>query len=387
MIILGIETSCDETAIGLIEAEGSNENIKFSLLSSSVNSQIEIHKQYGGVVPMLAKREHLKNLLPILIDVLHKNNMIKIENSEFMEDTLEKCKKIEYQKDLEEILAYFLENFEKPEIDLIAITVGPGLEPALWTGIKFAEQLSKYWQIPQIAVNHMQGHIASVLPLENTDSIKNAEVKFPALALLISGAHTELIHIESWLNKTKIGETQDDAIGEAFDKTARMLGLPYPGGPKISKLAKKAKENNIKLEINFPRPMIHSKNLDFSFSGLKTAVLYYINAQKNIDDNKKMAIAREFEEAVTEVLIYKLNKAIEIHNPKSIIIGGGVIANEYIRENILKIQETNPELNIFIPTKNMSTDNAVMIAMSGYISYINKEKFEFEANGNLDIGI
>lgn len=387
MIILGVETSCDETAISIIEANGDLDNLHFEVLGSAVNSQIDIHKEYGGVFPTLAKREHIKNL-PIVYT-----------------EAMEKAK------------------IKETEIDLIAVTVGPGLEPALWTGINFAQELGKKLGVETIGANHMLGHITSVLfktdemkdkklnPLDRQAGIKNNRIKFPAVALLISGGHTELVFLKSWLEIEKLGETLDDAIGEAFDKVARMLGLPYPGGPEISKLAEEAREQNIKSEKKFPRPMINSKDYNFSFSGLKTAVLYYLRNLRNSSANEscecieknsreffsleaaepisqvvKLIVAREFEDAAIETLISKTKKAIEAYNPKTLIIGGGVIANKSLRENFLKLNEIYKDLEILIPDKSLTTDNATMIAASGYIEYLNKRKpLELKAQGNLNI--
>ncbi|MEK9185413.1 MAG: hypothetical protein AAB863_01430, partial [Patescibacteria group bacterium] len=276
MIILGIETSCDETAVSVVEAGELVEKPVFKVLGSALASQAKLHDKYGGVYPNLAKREHIRNLPAVLIEALRKANLIS--NLEFP-----------------------ISN--NPDIDAIAVTVGPGLEPALWTGINFAQDLSREWGVPLIPTNHMEGHIASVL-LSKTDEnpkfeapnnkprtkasfirgrrIQNSnietqnKIKFPAIALLISGGHTELVYLKSWQEKEIIGETKDDAVGEAFDKVARMLGLPYPGGPEISMLAEDARSKNLHLETKFPRPMIHSGDLNFSFSGLKTAVLYYL---------------------------------------------------------------------------------------------------------------
>jgi N6-L-threonylcarbamoyladenine synthase len=384
MKILGIETSCDETAISIVEAKGELSSLSFKILGSSVNSQIKIHEPYGGVVPNLAKREHQKNL-PVVL-----------------EEALEKA------------------DLDLSKIDLITVTVGPGLEPALWTGITFAEALGEKWNIPVVGVNHMEGHIASVL------LNREEPLNFPILALLISGGHTELVFLKSWLAKEKIGETQDDAVGEAFDKVARMLGLPYPGGPEISRLTEEAREKDLHLEIKFPRPMMHSKDFNFSFSGLKTAVLYYLrNLQKSSreqdfpspkvqkctdifllensscspqsgsqgisesfgSENQKLEVAREFEDAVIETLVFKTQAAIEKYSPKTFIIGGGVIANKALRENFLKLKENYPELEILIPEKTLATDNASMIAAAGFIEYLRNKNSagKLKAQGNLDI--
>lgn len=344
MIILGIETSCDETAISVVEAKGDLNSLNFKLLGSAVNSQIKIHSEYGGVVPNLAKREHTKNLPLVLKEAF--------KNANLAEDL--------------------------KAIDLIAVTIGPGLEPALWTGITFAEDLGQKYNIEVLGANHMDGHIVSVL-LNRTEPIR-----FPILALLISGGHTELIFLKSWTEKEKIGETQDDAVGEAFDKVARMMGLPYPGGPEISRLAEQARTENIKLEQKFPRPMIHSKDFNFSFSGLKTAVLYYLRDKKTIN---KLAVAREFEDAVIETLIPKTTGALDKYLPKTLIIGGGVIANKALRENFLRLKESYPEIEILIPEKSLTTDNATMIATAGFIEYLRDRKInqKLKAEGNLDI--
>lgn len=336
MIILGIETSCDETAISVVDCKGTLESPDFKLLGSALVSQMKLHAEYGGVYPNLAKREHIKNL-PIVL-----------------EKALDEAK------------------MEMGNIDAVAVTVGPGLEPALWTGINFAEQLGKEWGIPVIPTNHMEGHIASVL----TD---RSSMKFPALALLISGGHTELVYLKNWTEKEVIGETKDDAVGEAFDKVARMLGLPYPGGPEISALAERARNSEQGTSIKFPRPMIHSKDLNFSFSGLKTAVLYYLRDHPGAD---KEEVAREFEDSVVEVLLSKTRQAVEKYNPKTLIVGGGVIANKKIRESF---EEIFTNLDLRIPEKELTTDNATMIAMAGYLSHLSGRDNEIalKAQGQL----
>jgi N6-L-threonylcarbamoyladenine synthase len=366
MIILGIETSCDETAVSIVEAEGGLGDLSFKLLGSSVQSQIKIHEEYGGVVPNLAKREHQKNLPIVLEEALLKAKSLELRA---------KSKKDKNKFSNSEASSSKLQALSC--IDLITVTVGPGLEPALWVGITFAEELGKKWNIPVIPANHMIGHIASVL-------FNGTKIKFPALALLISGGHTELVLLKSWTEKEKLGETQDDAVGEAFDKVARMLGLPYPGGPEISKLAEEARLKDIKLEKEFPRPMIHSKDFNFSFSGLKTAVLYYLRDKKEID---KLAVAREFEDAVIETLLSKTKAAIQKYLPETLIIGGGVIANKALRKTFLDLKENYPEMEVLIPEKTLTTDNATMIAAAGFIGYLRDKNpgGELKAQGNLDI--
>lgn len=359
MLILGIETSCDETAIAVVEASGDIKSPSFEVLGSSVHSQVDMHREYGGVYPNLAKREHIKNL-PIVLETALKAASV-----------------------------------EMGKIDAIAVTVGPGLEPALWTGITFAEELAKKYNKPLIPTNHMEGHIVSVLT-------KNTKIEFPAVALLISGGHTELVLMQNWKDKKILGQTKDDAVGEAFDKVARMLGLPYPGGPEISRLALEARDSKLESDIKFPRPMINSGDYNFSFSGLKTAVLYYLRGLRNgsgSEDSEALsertepisqAVAREFEDAVVDVLISKSKRAIEEFNPKTFIVGGGVIANEKIRESFENLIQEFEETTLLIPEKSLTTDNAVMIAMAGYFAYLNGEvatdTLSPKAQGNLKIG-
>jgi len=362
MKILSIETSCDETGISILEAKGSK-NPTFKILADSLNSQIKIHAPYGGVFPMLAKREHQKNL-PILL-----------------ERTLKKAK------------------LNLNQIDLIAVTSGPGLEPALWTGIVFSKELSKKYKIPIIPVNHMEGHILSVFGISKKE-FKIPKIKFPILSLLVSGGHTELVLIKDWKKYQIIGETLDDAAGEAFDKVARMLGLPYPGGPEISKLAGQVRDKEkqslrsvsqadgprgsavpagtdsdsekISFSIALPRPMIYSKNFDFSFSGLKTAVLYLIRDLKNKGIKiPTEQIACEFENAVIETLIHKTKKAMEKYNTHALIVAGGVSANKYLKKELKKIIKKDQKL--LFPEKKLSTDNSIMIGIAGYFKYLTKK--------------
>lgn len=276
-----------------------------------------------------------------------------------------------------------LETIEKPTIDIITVTQGPGLEPALWVGINFAKTLGTIWNIPVVPTNHMEGHIVSVLIESGKD------VNFPALALLISGGHTELVLIKSWHEYSVIGRTRDDAVGEAFDKVARILGLEYPGGPKISVLAKKSREREKNTNIVLPRPMLNTKDYDFSFSGLKTAVLYMVKKMGELSETDKEDIAREFEDSATEVLVKKTRQAMIDHNVRTIIIGGGVIANENIREAFQKMTSIDfVDVGLHIPEIEHSTDNAIMIAVAGYMRFMNKgESLEkdFKASGNLGL--
>lgn len=367
MKILSIETSCDETAVSIVEAKGGLKSPVFSILGNALFSQIEMHKEYGGVYPMVAKREHAKKLPILLTEVLKQSKLFQESNISYESKWNEIEEILKKEDGLFEGLKNVVEKVDKPQIDLIAVTSGPGLEPALWVGISFAVALGKVWGIPVVPANHMEGHIASVLINEDITS-----VEFPALALLISGGHTEIIEISSWGDYKILGQTVDDAVGEAFDKVARLLGLPYPGGPEISKLAEKARSDKLPKTAKFPRPMISSPDLNFSFSGLKTAVLYYIRDHfegnpEIISHEQKMDIAREFEDSVVEILIHKVEKVLEENDIKTLIIAGGVVANNKIREEFLRLKTKYADLVIKTPTKELSTDNSIMIACATYI--------------------
>ncbi len=347
MITLGIETSCDETALCLLETR----DTEYRILSNIVHSQIDLHREYGGVFPMLAQREHIKNL-PLL-----------------------------YEKILKE------SGVSENQIERIAVTQGPGLEPALWTGILFAKELSEKLSIPLIPINHMEGHIvASLLSHSNSHNEFQflKKVEFPALAVLISGGHTEIVKVEALGSYKVLGATVDDAIGEAFDKVARMLNLPYPGGPEISKLAEQARENSLKNEITLPRPMIHSKDLNFSFSGLKTAVLYRLKKMSEPTPEQIQDIAREFENSVTEVLISKTTMALEENEAKSLIIGGGVIANTHIRNAFEQLAQKH-RISLYMPISGLTGDNALMIALVGSLNTTKPSEEGFIAKGNLSL--
>ncbi|MDD5050859.1 MAG: tRNA (adenosine(37)-N6)-threonylcarbamoyltransferase complex transferase subunit TsaD [Candidatus Pacebacteria bacterium] len=383
MIILGIETSCDETALSLVEAAGTLENPQFRLLSATLFSQTKLHEEHGGVVPMLAKREHQKNLIPLLKKLLEESGFSKSKQEKIVEEGVKKI--LEREQELAPLFLEFIPTIEKPKIDAIAVTYGPGLEPALWVGVSFAKALSYTWNIPIIPVNHMEGHIVSPLLTENT------KIEFPALVLLISGGHTELVLTEKWGEYKVIGKTRDDAVGEAFDKVARLLGLPYPGGPEISKLAEKQRQlGSSASKLTLPRPMLKSDDYDFSFSGLKTSVLYKLKEIGEPTAEIKSEIAREFEDAVGDVLVAKTRKAIEEFGPQTLIIAGGVSANFHIRKSFEKLAQDFPQTKLLIPPKELSTDNAIMIAGAGYINSLLKEKVAspiidqpLEARGNL----
>ncbi|MDE1974915.1 MAG: hypothetical protein KGI49_00140 [Patescibacteria group bacterium] len=483
MNILGIETSCDETALALIETRKDGKSgMGLRVLASLVHSQAELHSAYGGVYPTLAKREHGKNIVPLLGKLLeeHGNIVLKKLSEPSREpsppgtgdgenvtrpepahvpwqagegpggsegqcshvpttfkDILERFKDEIGPQNPELFASFSHADFLQgpaPAIDAIAVTEGPGLEPALWVGINFARMLAALWQVPIIPVDHMEGHIVgSLLP---SDAVAPADgnggwqrlhdAPMPAIALLISGGHTQLVkvcrhgagtavssrpaeltrgiavassplHLRAELassapgdsrsleqdprtfgnsvpapfSYTILGETKDDAVGEAFDKTARLLGLPYPGGPHLSELARKAREEKIPALVKLPRPMINSGDLDLSFSGLKTAVLYVVrDADKNPDgslpDAFRKSLAQEFETAVADVLDFKLRAAIDKIGAKSIILGGGVSANSVLRARF-EAAAVEYGIPVFMPSRHISGDNALMIAVAAAI--------------------
>jgi len=404
MKILGIETSCDETGICLLEANKVGAEISFKVLGDSLYSQIAIHAEYGGVFPAMAKRAHSQNILHLFKKTLLEADLLvekKTKSCKASEERQQIITKIlEHEGDLAKELFAFCQKIEKPALDAVSVTYGPGLEPALWVGVNFARALSYLWDIPIIPTNHMEGHIVVASLLQNSHNkngkleYKIKELKYPAIALLISGGHTELVHLKNWLNYEIIGRTRDDAVGEAFDKVARMLDLPYPGGPEISRLAANDRTQTAILlhqrEFILPRPMLTSPDFDFSFSGLKTAVLYTIKKTGELSDKQKESLAREFEDAATEVLLKKTTKAIEKYQAKSLIIGGGVSSNQNIRQEFETWAEANKNCKLFLPNPKLSTDNAVMIALAGYLNIVdNKPMIAYDqplrAEGNLSL--
>lgn len=347
--ILAIETSCDETAIALVEAEGSIKSPRFKVLKEAVASQVKVHRPFGGVVPHLAKREHLQNL-PLL------------------------CKKICGREETA--------NRWWKKINLVTVTVGPGLEPALWTGIVFAKQLAKKYRKPLWGANHLEGHLYSfLLPAKKktvASSLRSSTSKlFPAVALIVSGGHTVLLLVKNLKSWKKLGETRDDAAGEAFDKVARLLQLPYPGGPELEKLASGGDPR----AVNFPRPLLRDKSYDFSFSGLKTAVLYYLRDHPNAS---RTNVAASFQQAIVDTLLTKTLRAAVQFRAKSILLSGGVAANKTLRREMQRTAEENG-LQFLVANPRYNTDNAVMIAAAGYLAYLRGKKYPLRANGALNI--
>ncbi|MDE2021723.1 MAG: tRNA (adenosine(37)-N6)-threonylcarbamoyltransferase complex transferase subunit TsaD, partial [Patescibacteria group bacterium] len=304
----------------------------------------------------------------------------------------------------------FISECEPPDIDIIAVTAGPGLEPALWVGINFAKALALVWKKPFVAVNHMEGHVMAALASRHyaappsvgsgaRAALEIKDVAMPVLALLISGGHTELVVMKKWLEYELVGQTRDDAVGEAFDKVARMLALPYPGGPEISRLAEIARSEIARsnlaqgstLRYKLPRPMIDSATCDFSFAGLKTAVLYLLKNGPAISEKDKKHVAHEFENAVADVLWKKTSRALEETRAKTLVIGGGVSANKHIRRVFAKkMKEMHADVTLRIPSASLTTDNAIMIALAGFYRALRGGFAEAEtvrADGNRSLAL
>ncbi len=365
MNILAIETSCDETAIAVLSVNGVFKKT-FSIKAHQIASQAEMHAQYGGVFPAMAKREHSRAIFPLLLVALKEAGLYKeIPPRPIRTEKLATI--LSRESEALEYLLNEMPKIQKPNIDRIAVTVGPGLTPALWVGISFAKALSYIWNIPLVPVNHMEGHILSVIVPDGggTFSAKEITQKLPAISLLVSGGHTEIVGVKGIGKYELLGQTRDDAVGEAFDKVARMLELPYPGGPHISRLADMARAQQCEQVTTLPRPMLHTPDFDFSFSGLKTAILYLIRDLGVLSDEQKMAIAREFEDSAIDVLVHKTLKAVKKYKAKSILVGGGVAANKELR-NRLTNEGSTLGIPVVFPTKVLATDNAAMIALAGY---------------------
>lgn len=453
MRILAIESSCDDSGIALLEY-----NDQFSqpkILANLVSSQIKIHAKWGGVVPMLAKREHQRNLAPLLKEALEKASLLSSSNHpesrivrdegslpcrqagikysslrlrSAQNDKIKILQKIlEREPELLKKLLPFLKKYQKPDVDYIAVTHGPGLEPALWVGINLARALSFFWDLPILAIDHIEGHvIANFVPSEKNGEIfnfqfsrpqrlsqttcqierggqgaalagaaifnENHKTILPAMCLVVSGGHTQLVLIKKIGEYEIIGETRDDAAGEAFDKVAKMLGLGYPGGPAISRLAsldesRRAEKWNdhsttrsldhfppkadppqagITNPFSFPRPMMNSGDFDFSFSGLKTAVLYTLQKMTKAQIKKSTpAIAAAFQQAVIDVLVQKTINSAKKYDTKSIWLAGGVAANQALRQSLEQTAQEN-NLDFAVPPNAYCADNAGMIALAAF---------------------
>ncbi|MBI2053135.1 MAG: tRNA (adenosine(37)-N6)-threonylcarbamoyltransferase complex transferase subunit TsaD [Candidatus Sungbacteria bacterium] len=407
MRILSIETSCDETAIAIADFKRGKNGVSVRVLSHLISSQTKLHAKFGGGVPNLARREHEKNLVPMLLTALRESGSKNQEpRKRYNENVFTSCFLI-----LDSILtreSSLLVTFKKhartlfppPDIDAIAVTYGPGLAPALWTGVNFARALATLWHKPLIPVNHMAGHFFSAFLNESgmsqgENSIRHSifyhlpTIKFPVLALLVSGNHTEIILVKKPWQFNILGQTHDDAAGEAFDKIARVMGFPYPGGPAISRLAEKGNAKNYPL----PSPMIHSKDYDFSFSGLKTAALYRIRditgsvswqTKAKLTPKQKADIAASFENAAINVLVKKTIRAAKEYKVKTLLLGGGVSANALLRQEIRKaIKEHLQPTTYHLPPSNLTGDNALMIATAAYFCNHKSAPDKVRADANL----
>lgn len=358
MRILGIETSCDDTCAAVVEASGGLRRPVFHVRSNVISSQTRTHAPYGGVVPSLAAREHAKNIAPVLHGAL-RNAGYRIQ-----------------------------------DIDLITVTAHPGLFPSLLVGVHAARTLAWLYKKPILGINHLHGHIASILlPINSKRQIVNGKknhavrytlsaIRYPAIGLIVSGGHTQLVLLRE-LGKIKVvGETRDDAAGEAFDKIARLLGLPFPGGPAIAAEAAKFKIRNPKSEtdskfqilnsqFSLPRPMFNSKDLDFSFSGLKTATFYLVqDLKKHGQDIPTPTICAEVQQAIIDVLIAKTLRAAKRFHARSVFLSGGVSANRELRRQLVETMRREfPSVACHLPFADYTQDNAAMIAAAGYLQW------------------
>jgi len=346
LIILGIESSCDETAAAVLKASRGG----FKILASVVSSQIATHRRYGGVVPEVAARMHVENIVPVL--------------GETMETA----------------------GVDFKDINLIAATRGPGLVTSLLVGLETAKNLAYFLRKPIVGVNHVVGHL--LVSLTN-----QKEAKFPAMALVVSGGHTQLVLVRKIGDYEIIGETLDDAAGECFDKVAKILNLGYPGGPVVAAEAEKYPISNIQYPIRLPRPMLDQKNYNFSFSGLKTAVLYNFQKQKPAVQKDKhyiRAMCHEAQQAIVNVLVGKTLRAARDYGAETVILAGGVAANKALRETLAaRLQEELPRVKYLQPSIVHCTDNAVMIAVAGYYQFMKNKKgddiFNMEVDPNLRV--
>ena len=371
MKILAFETSCDETAVAVVEAEGEPDAMTFRVLGNALFSQASLHQEYGGVFPSLAKREHAKNLMPLLQAALTEAQLWEEVPHPLPEEERRHLEKLlRREPDLARALVALVARIAAPSVDALAVTTGPGLEPALWVGVNAGRALAHVWRLPFIPTNHLEGHLISALtkPLDDR-SYSLSEVAFPVLGLIISGGHTEMVYMEDWHAYRRIGGTRDDALGEAYDKVARMLDLPYPGGPRISRMANTARKEGLEAPFDLPRPMLHSDDHDFSFSGLKTAVLYTLKEYKKqhpeLTQEDKRLFALEFENAVFDVIAMKVSRALKLYDAKTLVVAGGVSANLTLRKMLtLLVEKHYPDVTVAFYEPELATDNAVMIAMA-----------------------
>lgn len=320
ILTMGIESSCDETSVAIVKNGR-------EILSNVIDTQIPIHEKYGGVVPEIASRNHIEAISRVTKKALEEANV----------------------------------SFE--QIDAITPTYGPGLVGALLVGLSYAKALSFATNKPLVGVNHIQGHIAA-------NYITYKELEPPFICVMMSGGNTQIVHVKNYTEFEVLGKTRDDAIGEAFDKVARVVGLGYPGGPKVDKLAKEGQAN-----IELPKTHFDEDTLDFSFSGIKTAV---INLHHKNPDINKADLCASFEKNVTETLMENVKKAIKKTEIKKITLAGGVSANSYIRNEFLKLEQEG--IKVYMPDLKLCTDNAAMIASAGYYNFVSGKRDELNLN-------
>ena len=339
MLTLGIETSCDETGVALFELPGAGPGYRGGLLAQALHSQVDMHAEYGGVVPELASRDHIRRLLPLTRQVLTAGNRAL------------------------------------NDIDGIAYTEGPGLAGALLVGASIANALAYALGVPAVGIHHLEGHLLSPLLAPDPPA-------FPFIALLVSGGHTQLMHVRGVGRYTLLGETQDDAAGEAFDKTAQLLGLGYPGGPALARLAEHGRAGRFRL----PRPMLASADLDFSFSGLKTAVLS-ASRQRSLDAQARADLAAEFQEAIVEVLTAKALSALERTGLDALVVAGGVGANRRLRAHLSAAAEARGA-RVHYPELALCTDNGAMIAFAGALrlAHTRASSYAFSVRPRWELG-
>ena len=331
MRVLGIETSCDETGLAVYDSE-------HGLLAHVLHSQVSMHAEYGGVVPELASRDHIRRLAPLLKEVLRQSQL------------------------------------KLSDLDGVAYTSGPGLLGALLTGAAFGRSLAWGLGIPSVAVHHMEGHLLAPM-------LEEPAPEFPFIALLVSGGHTLLVDVEDFGVYRRLGESIDDAAGEAFDKTAQLLGLPYPGGPALAKLAEKGDPERYR----FPRPMTDRPGLDFSFSGLKTFALNTVKKEPK-DDQTRADIARAFEEAVADVMVIKCRRALDLTGHKRIVIAGGVGANQRLRAS-LGAMTRKYGAELYYPRIEFCTDNGAMIAYVGFLRLRQQSEVDLQIKARARWGV
>jgi len=376
MRIIGIETTCDETGVAIVE-DG------LRVLANVVASSVDLHKKYGGVVPEVAAREQVRVMVPVIEEAIV--NAIKTRNSPF-DKKLAQGEQFEIRNKFQNSK---IQKWVRENIDAIAVAHGPGLIGSLLIGVETAKTLALVWGKPLVSVNHLIGHVyANWLSVDSSQFTENnsgpltvsREPIFPLIALIVSGGHTDLILMIDHGKYEWLGGTLDDAAGEAFDKVARVLGLAYPGGPEIERVAQQLTIDNEQLTLHLPRPMIDSDDFDFSFSGLKTAVVNLVN-QSNVKGQRSQ-VASEFQQAIVDVLVTKTIRAVKKYKAKSIVVGGGVAANESLRSQLTD-HSSQLGIPVFFPSKELAIDNGAMIAAAAYYNFKPVPYFKLSADPGL----